>query len=515
MELVLNGDNLTVEQVEAASAHPGVQITLDPLAKTKMSASRALVEQWVNENRVIYGVTTGFGEFANVSISREKLETLQANLIRSHAVGAGDSLPIPVIRAMMILRINALASGFSGIRLSVVERLIEMCSADIIPWVPSQGSVGSSGDLVPLAHLVLGAMGEGNVWYKGILSSASDALSKEGISPVLLGAKEGLALINGTQMMTAFGSIVLARGERLLRSADVIAALSVEALRGTDRAYDERLHRARPHPGQIAVARNMRRLMASSEIRESHRDDDDRVQDAYSLRCIPQVHGACRDALAYVRQAITIEINSATDNPLIFPSEEDYVEGGNFHGEPVALPLDMAAIALSELANISERRTERLVNGALSRLPRFLTEKGGLNSGYMIAQYTSAALVSENKVLSHPASVDSIPTSANQEDHNSMGSIAARKCYQVLKNVESVLSIEYLCAVQGIDLLAPLKPAAALRPVADKLRESVPHLVDDRILHNDLTAALELVRDATPYELVKELLEDDPEGIGS
>ena len=515
MILELNGNDLTVELVERASESPGLTVSLSSAAMSRMAASRQMVDRWVAENRVIYGVTTGFGEFANVSISIEELETLQANLIRSHSVGAGDSLPIPVIRAMMILRVNALASGYSGIRLTVVETLIEMLRADVIPWVPSQGSVGSSGDLVPLAHLVLGAMGEGEVWHRGERTSADSALKAENITPIVLKAKEGLALINGTQMMTAFGSIVLARGKRLMRTADVVAALSVEALRGTDRAYDKRLHQARPHPGQVAVARNMRRLMESSEIRESHRHDDDRVQDAYSLRCIPQVHGACRDALAYVNKAISVEINSATDNPLIFASDEDYVEGGNFHGEPVALPLDMAAIALSELANISERRTERMVNGALSRLPRFLTEKGGLNSGYMIAQYTSAALVSENKVLSHPASVDSIPTSANQEDHNSMGSIAARKCYQVLKNVESVLGVEYLCAVQGIDLLAPLRPAEALKPVAEKLREVVPHLVDDRILHEDLTASVELIRSATPYYLVKDLLEDDPESRGS
>ena len=505
--LLIDGRNLSVEQVERASRESGTQLELSSEARDRMARSRSAVERWVEEERVIYGVTTGFGEFANVSISRQQIEQLQSNLIRSHSVGAGESLSPEIVRAMMILRVNALASGFSGIRLDVVETFIGMIRHDILPVVPSQGSVGSSGDLVPLAHLVLGAMGEGDVLYHGSVQKAADALAACSLEPVRLKAKEGLALINGTQYMTAFGSIVLARAHRLLRSADIVAALSVEALRGTDRAYDQRLHAARPHPGQQRVAANMRFLMEGSEIRESHRTGDDRIQDAYSLRCIPQVHGACRDAIDYVDGAMSIEINSATDNPLIFPEQDDHVEGGNFHGEPVALPLDMLGIALSEVANISERRTERLVNGSLSRLPRFLTKRGGLNSGYMIAQYTAAAIVSENKVLAHPASVDSIPTSANQEDHNSMGSIAAKKALTILENVEKVLAVEYLCAAQGIDLLEPLKPGRALLPVHEALREHVAVLEDDRVLHDDLVHATRLIRDADPVRLVGDRLQ--------
>ncbi len=506
MELVLDGSSLEVEQVERASCYPGVRVKIAPEARERMNSSRSAVERWVEEERVIYGVTTGFGEFANVSISRSELEQLQTNLVRSHAVGAGPILPVEVVRAMMILRINALASGYSGIRLEVVDCLIDMIAADIIPVIPAQGSVGSSGDRVPLAHLVLGSMGEGEVFRHGERMDAQIALEAANIPPVRLRAKEGLALINGTQYMTAFGSIALARAERLLKSADVISALSIEALRGTDRAYDARLHAARPHPGQMAVATNLRQLMLDSEIRESHRIDDDRVQDAYSLRCIPQVHGACRDAVSYVRSALTVEINSATDNPLIFPEDDEHIEGGNFHGEPVALPLDMLAIAIAELGNISERRTERLVNGSLSGLPRFLTTKGGLNSGYMIAQYTAASIVSENKVLAHPASVDSIPTSANQEDHNSMGSISARKALTVVENVESVLAVEYLCAVQGLDLLSPLQPGKALQPVVAELRARVPTLVDDRVLYDDLSSATDLVRHGVPARMVGDIL---------
>ena len=509
-EVLLDGGTLTVEQVEAVSFGPGssLRVGVADEAYERMRRSRRLVEEWVEEGRVIYGVTTGFGEFANVSIGRDQLERLQANLIRSHAVGTGDPIPAEVVRGMLLLRINALAKGFSGIRVETVDTLLEMLRKDLLPFVPDQGSVGSSGDLVPLAHMALGAMGEGDILHDGQLRPAGDVLREQGIEPIVLRAKEGLALINGTQMMTAYGSIALARLKRLLRVADVIAALSVEALRGTDRAFSHQLHSVRPHPGQVRVADNLRRLMSGSQIRESHRTQDDRVQDAYSLRCIPQVHGACRDAVDYVDRAFAVEINSATDNPLIFPDEGEHFEGGNFHGEPVALPLDMIAIAAAELANISERRTERMVNGALSRLPRFLTERGGLNSGLMIAQYTAAAIVSENKVLAHPASVDSIPTSANQEDHNSMGSIAARKAWQVVRNLESVLAVEYLCACQGIDFLAPLRPSQPLESVHQALRAEVPHLEEDRVLYDDLKVARRLVSEGVPYNLVAEHLDD-------
>ncbi len=507
--IILDGNSLTVQAVARIARDPSVTAEIASDALQGMRASRQLVEDWVEREEKIYGVTTGFGEFANVFINRADIEKLQANLIRSHSVGAGEPMEKEVVRAMMVLRINALVKGFSGIRLQTVQTLLDMLNKNVVPVVPQQGSVGSSGDLVQLSHLMLAAMGEGEVWHEGKIVPSGPELERNGIAPMHLGAKEGLALINGTQMMTSYGCLALDRAILLAKTADVIAALSVEALKGTDRAYDARLHQARPHPGQLAVASNMRNLMAGSEIRESHRQGDDRVQDAYSLRCIPQVHGASRDGIDYVKRVLETEINSATDNPLIFAEEGDYVEGGNFHGQPVALALDFLAIAVSELANISERRTERMVNGALSRLPRFLTKLGGLNSGYMIAQYTAASIVSENKVLAHPASVDSIPTSANQEDHNSMGSIAARKGAQVVRNLESVLAIEYLCAAQGIDFHSPLRSGNALMPVYEALRKVVPHLEEDRVLYHDLNAARELVVNGTVLTHAEKVLGEE------
>ncbi len=506
MTIRLDGESLTITDVARIAYDTSVAVELAEEAVPAMRGSRDLVEEWVKNEKTIYGVTTGFGEFANVVISRDDLERLQVNLIRSHAVGAGDPMSPPLVRAMMALRVNALAKGFSGIRIETVRTLLDMLNRDVVPVVPRQGSVGSSGDLVQLAHLVLAAMGEGQVWREGQPVPSGPELERMGIEPIRLQAKEGLALINGTQMMTAFGSLALDKAIRLVTTADIISALSVEGLKGTDRAYDERLHNARPHVGQQRTAANMRALMEESQIRESHRHGDDRVQDAYSLRCIPQIHGASRDAIDYVRRVLETEINSATDNPLIFADDREHIEGGNFHGQPVALPLDFLSIALSELANVSERRTERLVNGALSRLPRFLTRHGGLNSGYMIAQYTAASIVSENKILSHPASVDSIPTSANQEDHNSMGSIAARKCLQIAENLESVLAVEYLCACQGIDFHEPLLPGKALVPAYRLLRDRVPHLDEDRVLHDDLMAARQLIADGEVLGVVREVL---------
>lgn len=499
--IVLDGESLTIDQVARIARDPSAVVTLAPRAIDRMRASREVIDEWVENGEVIYGVTTGFGEFANVSISRENLERLQENLIRSHAIGAGDPIEAPVMRAMMALRVNALAKGFSGIRVETVRILLEMLNRNVIPAAPSQGSVGSSGDLVQLSHIVLAAMGEGRVWRNGAVVPSGPELDRIGLAPVRLRAKEGLALINGTQMMTAFGCLAVEEAIRMARSADAIAALTVEALKGTDRAYDPRLHAVRPHRGQGRVAGNLRALMEGSEIRESHRHNDDRVQDAYSLRCIPQIHGASRDAIDYVASVLTTEINSATDNPLIFAEGMEHLEGGNFHGQPVALALDFLAIAAAELANVSERRTERLVNGALSRfLPRFLTEHGGLNSGYMIAQYAAASIVSENKVLAHPASVDSIPTSANQEDHNSMGSIAARKALKVVRNLGSVLAIELLCAAQGVDFHRPLKPGAGTLQLHRLLRSRVPHLEEDRAIQHDLNAAEELVRSGAVVE---------------
>lgn len=491
--ILLDGNQLTIHDVARIASDPALVVALAPDAVERMRASRAVVEEWVEREAVVYGITTGFGEFANVVIGRADLARVQENLIRSHAVGAGEAVEPAVMRAMMALRVNALAKGYSGIRVESVETLVAMLNRNVVPFAPMQGSVGSSGDLVQLAHLVLAAMGEGRVWRDGDIVPAGPELERHGIAPLRLAAKEGLALINGTQMMASYGCTAVYLAERLARTADVVAALSVEALKGTDRAYDPRLHAVRPHPGQGMVAANMCRLMEGSEIRESHRFGDDRVQDAYSLRCIPQIHGASRDAIGYVRRVLEIEINSATDNPLIFTEGNEPIEGGNFHGQPLALALDFLAIAAAELANVSERRTERMVNGALSRLPRFLTANGGLNSGYMIAQYTAASIVSENKVLAHPASVDSIPTSANQEDHNSMGSIAAQKALRVVRNCATVLAVEYLCAAQGVDFHAPLRPASATGAAHALLRSRVPHLDDDRVIYDDLQAATELI----------------------
>lgn len=480
--LTIDGVSLTIADVAKVAMDTTARVQLSPVAKNNVVAAREAVERWIAEGRIIYGLTTGFGEFANVVIPPEQAAELQVNLVRSHSAGVGELLPAPVVRAMMLLRANSLAGGRSGIRLQTLETLIAILNADLVPDIPSQGSVGSSGDLAPLSHLALALIGEGT--FSGFPSEG--AMRKRNIQPVVLAAKEGLALINGTQMMSAMGCLAVERMEYLCKVADVVGAMSADALRSTDTAFDARLHNERPHPGQQVVARNLRELLGGSEIRESHRDADPRVQDAYSIRCMPQVHGASRDAVEYVHGVVLREINSVTDNPLVFADDDVAIEGGNFHGQPLALALDFLAIAASELANISERRTERLVNHMLGGLPRFLTPKGGLHSGMMIAQYTAAALVSENKVLAHPASVDSIPTSANQEDHNSMGSIAARKLLQVITNAERVLAIELLCAAQGIDLLRPLKSSAHLEDVHHQVRSKVSFAEADRVISTDI-----------------------------
>lgn len=511
--IILDGNSLSLNSIEnLLKYNPPARIA--PAAVKKMKSSRSLVERWMKDDKVIYGVTTGFGEFSNVKISTDKIRDLQRNLIFSHSAGTGKPLPPRIVKIMMLLRVNALAKGHSGIRVETAEAMLNMMNAGIIPVVPSQGSVGSSGDLVQLSHLVLSLLGEGKAYKineplytysKHITPALSSKYLKEaGITPVVLDAKEGLALINGTQMMTAFGAYISLRAQKLKKIADIAAALSHEALRGTDKAYNAKIHNLRPYKGQADTAKNMLALIKGSSIRKSHVHDDPRVQDAYSLRCIPQVHGASRDAIDYVSSIITIEMNSANDNPLIFPETGEHLEGGNFHGQPVALAMDFMAIALSEFANISERRIERMVNGSLSfGLPRFLTKDGGLNSGMMIAQYTAASLVSENKVLAHPASVDSIPTSANQEDHNSMGSIAAQKCYKILKNLENVLTIEILSACQAIDFLKPLACGKGTAAAYDFIRSRIPHLDKDRILHDDITKALAYIKDDSLLEAVE------------
>jgi histidine ammonia-lyase len=503
-KLIVDGKSLTLDKIEFFLKENPV-VELSGKSKKKVITARKLIDKWVDEGKVIYGVTTGFGEFANVRISREDLAKLQENLIISHSTGVGDPLPPFIVKLMMLLRVNALASGHSGIRLETIELLISMMNNNIIPFIPSQGSVGSSGDLAPLSHLVLAMIGKGEVQiFKDVMNEdqhkvkilkSSIALKKFGLTSVKLAAKEGLALINGTQMMTAFAAFICIEARKLEKIADIAGALSHEALRGTDNAFDSRLHKLRPFPGQIAVAKNILSMIKGSEIRESHREDDPRVQDSYSIRCMPQIHGASRDTIDYVCSRVETEINSVNDNPLIFPKDEAHLEGGNFHGQPIALAMDFMSIALSEYANVSERRTERMLNGSLSSLPRFLAKNGGLNSGLMIAQYTAAALVSENKILSHPASVDSIPTSANQEDHNSMGSISARKCFQILKNLQIVLAIEILTSCQALEFHKPLKPGKGTMAAYQLVRKVSKSIDSDVILYVEIKKVSELIKE--------------------
>ncbi len=489
--IVLTGDRLGLAELEAIAARRA-RAELSPAACRKIAASRRVVDRLARKGSVSYGITTGFGRFSDVVIAKDRLADLQKNLVRSHAAGVGEPLSPEVVRAMIVLRANTLAKGFSGIRLETVEALLAMLARDVLPVVPGQGSVGASGDLAPLAHLALGLMGEGDVIFRGRRQRAASALARCRLKPIELEAKEGLALINGVQMTCAVGGLALARALRLAKIADLAGAMSLDASRGSDVAFDPRIVAARPHPGAVASAANLRALLAGSAIRESHRHCG-RVQDNYSLRCMPQVHGAVRDGLEYARRALEIEMNSASDNPMVFSSSGEILSGGNFHGAPVAAPLDLAAIVLTDLASISERRLEKLVNPSLSGLPGFLTEEGGLQSGFMLAQVTSAALTSECKVLSHPASVDSIPTGAAKEDHVSMSPISARKFAAVVENVTRVLAIEILAACQALDFLKPLKSSARIEEARRIVRRRVKTWTKDRFISPDLEAGAELV----------------------
>jgi histidine ammonia-lyase len=477
----------------AGVAREGRQVALEPEAAGRMRASRAVIERLVDEGATVYGVTTGFGDLANVRIEPEQVAALQVNLVRSHAAGVGEPLPEDVVRAMLLLRANALAIGLSGVRPELAELLCGMLNERVHPVIPSRGSVGASGDLAPLAHLAAVLIGEGMADTPSGPMDGAAALSAAGLAPIELGAKEGLALLNGTQLMAGIAALVLHDGQRLAASADVIGALSLEAMEGTAAAFDEGLIGARPHPGQIAAAAHLRALLADSQIGAAHAASAHRLQDAYSIRCMPQVHGAVRDALDQLDRVLAVEMNAATDNPLVFPDGR-VVSGGNFHGEPLALAIDYAKIALAELASISERRTARLVDAHLSGLPPFLSETPGVSSGLMIVQYTAASLVNEMQTLAHPASVDTIPTSANQEDHVSMGATGALHLRAVLEKAETVLAIEALCAAQGLDFRAPMRPGAGLARVHAALRERVPHLAEDRSPAPDIAAALALVR---------------------
>ncbi len=489
--IVLNGKRLDIASLVEIARH-GAVVAVSENAVARIQKSRRLVDQWVKSGEQVYGITTGFGALSSVSISPKDTRLLQKNILLSHAAGMGDPLPDDVVRAMMALRINDFCRGNSGLRLETIERLAKLLNCGIVPVVPEKGSVGASGDLVPMAHLCLVLIGEGEARAGGKIMSGADALEAHDFAPFELQAGEGLALINGTQLMAALGSLAVHDAVNLCKHADIAASMSLEVLMGTRSAFAKRIHQARPHPGQAKAAENMFNITKNSEIISSHKDCS-KVQDAYTLRCSPQVHGATWDAVDYAFRIMAIEINSSTENPLIFPESGIFLSGGNFHGQPLALACDFLSIAVAELASISERRIERLVNPQLSGLPAFLVEDGGLNSGFMIAQYAAASLVSENKVLAHPATVDSIPTSANKEDHVSMGAWAARKCRTIVSNVEDVIAIELLAAAQAIDLFTNLKAGDGTLAAYSQIREKVSSLKKDRFLSPDIAAVRNLM----------------------
>jgi histidine ammonia-lyase len=489
--IILDGEHFQLEEL-VDIARNGKGIAISTSSESRIKKARILVDRWVNNGERIYGITTGFGALSDVTISLADTRRLQKKILFSHAAGMGNKMADDVVRAMIALRVNDFCRGNSGLRLPTIEMLADLLNCGIVPLVPEKGSVGASGDLVPMAHLSLVLIGEGEAFVDGIRMTGAQALASRSMKPMELAAGEGLALINGTQFMIALGCLALHDALNLCKHADIAASMSLETLMGTRAAFDPRIHQARPHQGQILAARNMLKITQNSEIISSH-EDCSRVQDAYSLRCSPQVHGASWDAFAYVDKVIRVEMNSSTENPLIFPDSEEFLSGGNFHGQPLALACDFLGIAIAELANISERRIERLVNPYLSGLPAFLVEDGGLNSGYMIAQYAAAALVSENKVLAHPASVDSIPTSANKEDHVSMGAFAARKCRDIVQNTEEVIAIELLCGAQAIDLFTNIKAGDGTLAAYETIRQHVDYMKEDRLLSKDIATVKALL----------------------
>jgi histidine ammonia-lyase len=508
--LHINGNDLTLEAVRevAVERRP---VLLDPDARAGVGRARAVVDALVAGNKLSYAITTGVGKLSDVRIAGEQIREMQINLVRSHAVGVGEPLSTVETRAMMLLRANSLSKGFSGVRTEIVDVLCEMLNRGVTPFVPSQGSVGASGDLAPLAHLALALIGEGECLDdKGVRIAGAETLRRAQIKPVVLEAKEAVSLINGTQGMLAVGILALLAAETLVDSADVIGALTLDALRGTDAAFDERIHQARPHRGQLKSAQNLRRMLEGSQIRESHRDCG-RVQDAYSLRCMPQVHGAVRDTLAHCREVMETEVNSAVDNPLVFvknhkqaDGEGDVVSGGNFHGEPVAFALDFLGIAMSALAGISERRLERLVNPSLNEgLPPFLAAGAGLNSGFMMPQVTAAALVSENKILAHPASVDSITTSGNKEDFVSMGMTASLKLKRIIENTRNAMAIEAMAAAQALDFVVPLKTGKRGLAAHAAIRSVCPTMDKDRVMYQDFARISELIASGRVAEALR------------
>lgn len=508
-KIIINGNSLTLEDLINVARH-NCPVEISESALEKVKVSRQIVDDIVEAGQISYGITTGFGKFSDVAISKDDCKVLQRNLIMSHSCGVGNPLSEEVVRAMMVLRTNALSKGYSGARPETLEVLTQMLNKGVHPIVPEKGSLGSSGDLAPLSHMVLTMLGLGEAIYQGKRMDSKEAMEKAGIKPLeFLSAKEGLALINGTQCMTAIGAITVYDALNLMKTADISLCLTMEALNGITCAMDERVHLVRPHKGQFNTAKNVLTMVEGSEMVTEQ--GDLRTQDAYSLRCSPQIHGASKDALEYVKEKLEIEMNSVTDNPIIFPGEDQkIISGGNFHGQPMALSFDFLGIALSELANISERRLEKMVNPALSYgLPAFLVNHGGLNSGFMIVQYSAASLVSENKVLAHPASVDSIPSSANQEDHVSMGTIAARKARDIMDNVRKVIAMEILTSVQAIDLRGKKKLGVGTEAAYRIVREHTPFIDKDRIMYKDINICEDLIKDNLLVEAVEEALEQE------
>jgi histidine ammonia-lyase len=491
----LTGQPLSLGEIAHVAIGRG-RVSVGSAAHSRIDASRRVIEEITNGDAVVYGVNTGFGKLSEVHIARSDLRQLQLNLVRSHACGIGAPLAENEVRAMMLLRANVLTLGFSGIRLEVIELMTEMLNRGVHPMIPEKGSVGASGDLAPLAHLSLALVGEGEAFFEGERMASVTALARAGLQPVVLEAKEGLALLNGTQAMHAVGGLALFRAKRLSRVADVIGAMALEALKGTPAAYDARIHNARPHAGQRAAAEHLRALLRDSEIRASHLHDDPRVQDAYSLRCIPQVHGAVRGALAHCEEVLAVESASATDNPLVFADEKEVLSGGNFHGAPLALALDYAAIAMTDLMSISERRIDRLINPDTSEgLPPFLAPQAGMQSGFMIPHVAAVALLNEAKVLAHPASIDNLPTSGGKEDHVSMGMTAALKLRTIVENAENLLAIELLAAGTALEYRRPLKGGVGVERAYELLRGIVPSLHEDRAMYAEIETVARAIRD--------------------
>lgn len=503
-KIELNGSNLSIEDLYniSHSLKGTFQVSIASSALAKMQRSRDYVLSIVKSGKPVYGINTGFGALASKFIKTEDLSELQYNLIRSHCTGVGEPFSKEVSKAIMLLRASCLVGGHSGINPEIVNLLTEFINHEIIPFIPKKGSVGASGDLAPLSHIALCLIGEGKVFYKDKLIDSIEAIKDIGQKPAELGPKDGLALINGTAVMAAMGAVAVVRSRILSKTADIASALTLEAVRGTTRAFDEKIHKLKPHPGQIIVADNLRKLLENSEIEGSHKDCN-KVQDPYSLRCIPQVHGASRQTLLHAEHVLDIEINSVTDNPLIFPEQNDVISGGNFHGEAIAMCMDYLAIGMAELCNISERRVEKMMNPSFSDLPAFLTKDSGLNSGLMIAHVTSAALTSENKVLCHPASVDSIPTSTDKEDHVSMGITAGRKLLEVLDNLQYCLAIELLCNTQALEFLKPLKSTKPLNEVYELVRNFVQPIDKDRVFHGDIESIRTLIQDSKIIDAVE------------